>query len=107
LDHLGSQTGIRELRKALELLPTKLDKIYDDAMDRIKNQTESDAELAPRALSWISHTVRPLRVDELQHALAIEHLQTEFDLEGLCDETLLTSVAAGLISIDGGAESSV
>ena len=100
LDRLGSQISIRELRKALGLLPTKLDIIYDDAMERIKKQTESNVDLAIRALSWISHAVRPLKVDELQHALAIEPFQTKFDPEGVCDESLLTSAAAGLISID-------
>ncbi|KAI9737017.1 MAG: hypothetical protein M1834_000606 [Cirrosporium novae-zelandiae] len=100
LDHLGSQTSLRGVRDALNRLPTKLDDIYNDAMVRIKGQGEADSKLALRALSWVSNAFRPLQLRELQHALAVELEDIDFDEDGITDESLLVSVCAGLITVD-------
>ena len=58
--------------------------------------------LAEKVLSWISFSVRPLTVSELQHAIAImDHERGEtLDHESLIDEDILISVCAGLVRID-------
>lgn len=100
LDRLARQTSIRNLREALESLPTKLDETYSDAMARIQGQVEEHSKLALSALSWISNTLRPLQLDELQHALAIRRGDQSLDEEALEDETLIISVSAGLVILD-------
>jgi hypothetical protein len=100
LDRLGNQTSVRNLRSALDHLPSKLDDLYDDAMSRIKGQVEESKQLALRTLSWISTALRPLRLDELRHALAVEREDSAVDEESIPSESLITSVTAGLITLD-------
>ena len=69
-------------------------------MARIQGQVEEHSKLALSALSWISNAVRPLRLNELQHALAVRRGDRSLDEEALADETLIISVSAGLITFD-------
>ena len=41
-------------------------------LDRIKGQGREKARLGMSALMWISYAERPLKSDELCHALAVE-----------------------------------
>jgi len=45
---------------------------YDAMIERIKAQDGDKARLGIAALMWISHAERPLKSDELCHALAVE-----------------------------------
>lgn len=60
------------MRKALISLPQELDETYDQAMERIRSQDIESIRLAERVLAWIVHALRPLSVEELQHALAVQ-----------------------------------
>ena len=46
--------------------------VYDAIIGEIKAQQEDKARLGMAALMWISHSERPLNVDEICHALAVE-----------------------------------
>ena len=100
LNRLGCQTSVRNLREELKTLPTKLNKTYEDAMARIQGQVQEHSSLALSALSWISTALRPLRTDELQHALAVRLGDQSLDEDGLVDEALIISVSAGMITLD-------
>lgn len=84
----------------MKSLPTKLDETYDEAMTRIRGQVSEHCELAMSALTWISLALRPLEVEELQHALAVRPGERDFDPEALPDIALVVSSSAGLITID-------
>ncbi|KAI9770937.1 MAG: hypothetical protein M1840_002641 [Geoglossum simile] len=99
-DALVSKGTRKEVRKALETLPKELDSTYEEAMRRIESQNNDDKQLAERVLFWISFALRPLTLKELQHALAVEPDETDLDEENLPDEELLTSVCAGLVTVD-------
>jgi hypothetical protein len=86
--------------KALDHLPTNIDDIYTQAMERIEQQPKADKELAERVLSWITYACRPLTVEELQHALAVLPEMTNMDTSTLVYDWKLTSVCAGLVVID-------
>ena len=90
-----------EVRTALGNLPKGLDDTYDEAMERVERQDDNRKQLAKRVLSWISYVVRPMTVNELQHALAVVPNTTNIDLEAIIDEEILISVCAGLIVADG------
>ncbi len=77
-----------------------LSRAYDYAMDRISGQSAGFRELAMRVLAWITCAKRPLRVAELQHALAVEIGEPEFDDENLPEAEIMISVCAGLVTID-------
>ncbi|KAI9780621.1 MAG: hypothetical protein M1816_002782, partial [Peltula sp. TS41687] len=100
MDSLVSKHSRREVRKALENLPQELNSTYEEAMERIRGQAEDDRKLAERVLSWIIYAMRPLSVEELQHAVAIEPGMTELEDEDLTDREFLASVCAGLVVID-------
>lgn len=74
-------------------------KTYEATMKRIETQSPGDIWLAKFVLRWIIVTKRPLRLAELQHALAIRWHDTEFDPNGLVDENTLLSVCAGLVVV--------
>jgi len=69
-------------------------------MQRIRSQDEDDAKLAERVLYWISYALRPLTIIEVQHAIAAESGDEDFDEDALPDEDVLVSVCAGLVTID-------
>ena len=100
MDSLAKKQNRRDVRLALENLPKNLDDIYHEALLRIKSQHEDDVKLAERVLSWISFAFRPLTIREIQHALAVEPVDTDINEEALSDEDILVSVCAGLVTID-------
>ena len=91
MDSLESKSSRKALRQALQVLPVGLDATYDEAMSRIASQNDDDHRLAQQILSWITFAVRPLWLNELCEALAIEPDSHKLDEENLTDESLLTS----------------
>ena len=92
--------NIKAVRKALLNLPRELDGMYGEAMQRIWSQDHDKVERAKQVLSWICCSLRPLTVTGIQHALAVEPGDANFDEEALPDEDILVSVCAGLVTID-------
>ena len=81
--------------------------MYDTTMERIKRQGVQRSELALLVLGWISHAQRPLLIDELRHALAVDFHDHEgherihhLDADNLVRPQLLIDVCAGLITIE-------
>jgi hypothetical protein len=101
LDTLTTKITRRKIKSALDNLPEGLDSIYDELMKRIRLQNPRDhADLAIRVLGWIFFSVRPLTVQEVQHALTIEEGDRSLDRDGIPDADLLVSVCAGMVVID-------
>ena len=100
IDSLVSQRSAREVRNALQNLPTEVNATYDEAMKRIQRQSAADKKLAERILSWITYSRRPLSYQELQHALAVTPEMTDMITEALVDKCFLIDICAGLVIID-------
>jgi hypothetical protein len=100
MESLAKKQNRKAVRTALKNLPKALDDTYDEAIERICNQDGDDAQLAKKALSWISYAMRPLTVKEIQHAVAVEPSEKELNEEALPHEELLISVCAGIVTID-------
>ena len=86
-------------------MSSELDDLYRETLERIRKQPGEDATLGMRVLSWITHTRRPLSVEELRHGLAVEYdddeeSDGEFDPENLLSSRSLVDVCAGLVVID-------
>ncbi|KAL8825434.1 MAG: hypothetical protein Q9170_007792 [Blastenia crenularia] len=88
------------IRENINALPTGVYATYAEDIGRIENQSEEDCRLAKRALSYIFTVRRPLSVEELRHALAIEAGDTEIDETAFPESETLLNVSAGLIRID-------
>lgn len=89
-------------------MPRELDELYRQTLERIQKQAGDDGALGMRILSWITHTKRPLSVDELRYGLAVEYNDDEddegdpedFDEDNLLSPGSLVDVCAGLVVID-------
>lgn len=98
MDSLSNQTRVSHFKNALETLPIGLNTIYDDALKRIAADV-SHTEDALKVLYWVSFAKRPLTVDELIHALAVNIEDKDYDADNeLLDE--ITSICAGLLIVD-------
>src|SRR5437879_822679 len=77
-----------------------LEDAYGVTLERIKVQGGGMTELAIAALTWICHSERPLQVDELCHALAVEIGAMDFDPENVPSIGTLLTCCQGLITVD-------
>ena len=100
MDSLVTKTKRKDVRKALENLPSRLDESYDETIHRIESQPQEVSELAKRVLLWVCKSFRPLSFTEFQHALAVEPEMTEVDDDDIDDGDTLLSICAGLVVID-------
>ena len=73
---------------------------YGVTIERIKAQGEGKANLAVTALTWVCHSERPLKVNELCHALAVEVGAADFDSENIPSIDTLLECCQGLITVD-------
>jgi len=78
----------------------RLEDFYGATIDRIKVQGGDKSRLGMGALMWISYAERPLRPNELCHALAIQLGSTDFNAGNIPSITTLVSCCQGLISVD-------
>ena len=73
---------------------------YTDTWKRIENSDKGYRELAYRVITWITSSRRPLFLNQLQYALAIEPEDESFDHDNLPDPETIMSVCGGLVNID-------
>jgi hypothetical protein len=100
LDIIMGELRTTDVRKALEILPKRVDDTYREAMERIERQADNRRDLAKRVLMWISSAFCKLTIQELQHALAVEPHMTRLDPEDIFKLEIIISVCAGLVVID-------
>ena len=73
---------------------------YGAALGRIKRQSGERARLGMAALMWISHAERPLKVDELCHALAVEAGSPNLDTNNVPSIGTLLACCQGLFVVE-------
>lgn len=105
IDRICVARTVKKIKLALTSMPRELDDLYRETVERIRRQSGEDGELGMRVLSWVTHTKRPLHVDELAHGLAVEYdddegALDELDIDNLLSSRSLVDVCAGLVVID-------
>ena len=95
-------TTVARRKKALKSIKNGvgLGDAYGATLERIKGQGEEKVRLAMVALTWICYSERPLQVDELCHALAVEIGETDFDPENVPSIATLLDCCQGLVTVD-------
>ncbi|KAK3171367.1 hypothetical protein OEA41_003451 [Lepraria neglecta] len=101
IDILGDLPTQRDVREALKSLPERREETYLQAWNRVNAQMARKRELGKNILLWIVNAQRPLRLVELQHALAIREDDDELDTTGFVNTSTVTSFCAGLVMADG------
>jgi ankyrin repeat protein len=81
-------------------MPRALNDAFRLTMERVKNQTSDIAEQALNILKWIFLAERPLTLEELRHALAIEPGLEELDEEDFIDPESIFEGCFGLVTMD-------
>ncbi|KAF4442819.1 Ankyrin repeat-containing domain protein [Fusarium austroafricanum] len=90
----------RDLKEALDELPSEIGDMYELSMDRVKVQSLNNFELACQVLCWVTYALRPIQTEELCHALAVRQGDTSLDFEGLREISHLVSICKGLVIVE-------
>ena len=95
-------TTISWRKKVLESIKAGagLGDAYGATLERIRAQGVEKTKLAMATLTWACHSERPLQVDELCHALAVETGAKDFDSENIPSIGTLLHCCQGLITVD-------
>ncbi|KAJ7840183.1 hypothetical protein B0H14DRAFT_2158627, partial [Mycena olivaceomarginata] len=100
IESLYEIATIKGVRETLNHLPQDLQHTYANAMQRIDTQNKEDKRIAHLALKWVVNAKRPLTVQELREALAIEPGSTQFEEGSMLDIEVILSVCTGLLITD-------
>jgi len=103
MDAILGETSVAGRKKMLHKVVTagvNLDNVYDQTLRRINEQSGDRSRLGMEVLMWVSYAERPLRIDELRHALAVEMGATDFDLENVPPQDTVLASCLGLAVVD-------
>ena len=84
--------------EALKNLPPGLTTTFQGIINRI--QKSLHAKLGLQVLMWLHFAYRPLKLAELQHALAVEKVHKEFNSKNITSQEVLLSCCFGLVVVD-------
>ena len=98
IDSLCKQTSSNRVRAALKVLPMGVFATYKDGFKRIVDQLKDNAELGMRVMSLVFCALRPLKIEELRHALEVQPGDCTLDRGDLTQLEIILSVTAGLVS---------
>ena len=102
IDAVLSEVTLHQRRKKLDEM-TKgegLGDAYAATLSRVKAQHGSRSKLGMQVLMWVSHSERPLRVDELCHALGVEEGSTELNIRNTPAIETLLACSLGLVTVE-------
>ena len=91
---------ISQRRGALDILPTDLYDSFKGIITRIRQCPNASAELGIYVLMWLHFAQRPLKLAELQHALAVKKGHMEFDWDNIPSQKALLDCCLGLVLVD-------
>ena len=102
IDAVLQETTIHRRRQTLSAIARGLGlgDAYDATLGRIKGQGGDKAKLGILALMWISHAERPLKVDELCHALAVEIGSPSLNTDNVPSIGTLLACCQGLVVVE-------
>jgi hypothetical protein len=87
----------------METLPEELNGTYNNVMGRIQSQDKVRSDLAMKVLMWLSYALRPLKLGEIQDALAVMELdldERDIDRDDVYPEKLLVTICAGVVILE-------
>ena len=102
IDAILGEVTIRRRRKKLEemTLGHGLSDAYMATLTRLKAQKGYKSVLGLKVLMWVMYSARPLRAQELCHALGVEIGSADLDLEDVPALRTLVSSCLGLVTVE-------
>ena len=95
-----SVAGRKQMLRQVATTGVGLDSVYDQTLQRIKEQKGDRSRLGMEVLMWVSHAERPLRIAELCHALAVDLQLTDLDPENIRPQDTVLGSCLGLAVVD-------
>ena len=102
MDAILAEATIHQRRKVLHRMTAGLglQDAYDTTLGRIRQQGRSKSNLGMEALMWVSHSERPLKLEELCHALGVELGAEELNRRNVPSIRTVLGCTLGLITVD-------
>ena len=97
------ETSLAKRKQMLRKVATTgvgLDSVYAQTLQRIREQRGGRSQLGMEVLMWVSYAERPLRVDELCHALAVDLQSTDVDRDNIRPQDTVLGSCLGLAVVD-------
>ena len=105
METILQEATIYRRRLKLNTVKNRLDlgDAYEGMLGRITAQGGEKARIGIDVLMWISHSRRPLQVDEICHAVAIRIGSNDLDNDDIPTLSTLLDCCQGLVTVDKGA----
>ena len=100
LQALRECTSRHDLEKALNSFPPQISDVYVETWNRIVNQPPGRATLAMRVLPWLAYAARPLTIEELLYAVAVNADTHKFERTRRVPLETLVGACCGLLVIE-------
>lgn len=101
LDDICEQTSDEDIREVIKHLPKDLPEIFERALSRISRSGPGKVRIAEKVFRWVAAAKRPLYIEELHEAIAIEPCQPFFVTEKLINDIdQIVSFCGGLVTLD-------
>ena len=103
IDDILAETRLAMQKKMFQKVTTTgvdLDSVYSQTLQQIKEQKRDRRRLGMKVLMWLSHAKRPLRIDELCHALAVDVEATDLDPKNIRPQDTVLGSCLGLAFVD-------
>ena len=98
---LGELTPYQRRRKLDQMTRgDRLGDAYAATLSRVKAQHSGRSRLGVQVLMWVSHAGRPLRVEELCHALGVEQGSTDLNILNIPRIETLLACTLGLVMVE-------
>jgi len=103
IDAILAEVTIRQRRKKLKEMTqgNGLSEAYTATLTRVKAQKGYKSVLGLKALMWVVYSERPLRAEELCHALGVEIGSGDLDPENIPALRTVLASCLGLITVEG------
>ena len=102
IDAILGELTLHQRRKKLDEMTEGdgLGDAYAATLSRVQAQPRSRSKLRMRVLMWVSHSERPLRVNELCHALGVEEGSSDLNILNIPRIETLLACYLGLVTVE-------
>ncbi|KAL7628729.1 hypothetical protein AAE478_000244 [Parahypoxylon ruwenzoriense] len=90
----------QDIDEALEQLPKTVEESYAITITRVNRKNSTRRNFANKIFGWMSYAYRPLKVQELSHAIAAQLSGAVIEKEMLLSKEKIMSFCCGLVEID-------
>jgi len=102
MDAILGEVTLHKRRKKLDEMTKgeSLGDAYGATISRMKAQQRGKSEIGMEVLMWVSHSERPLHVDELCHALGVEKGSLDLNNQNIPAIETLLACSLGLVIVE-------